>query len=68
MEVVGATSAIIGLAHSGLQIGKRIAGRGQAGLLPSSSPAYLQNARDKSLSLFTGHIGESGTLGSIHRI
>ena len=35
MEIVGAISAIVALAHSGLQIRKRIAGRGQAGLLSS---------------------------------
>ena len=38
MEIVGATSVIVGLAHSGLQVRKRIAGRGPAGLLSSPSP------------------------------
>ena len=47
---------------------KRIAGRGQAGLLSSSSPAYPQNAHHNSLSVFAGRIGESRTLGSTPRI
>ena len=68
MEVVDATSIIAGLAHSGLQIRKRIAGRGQAGLLSSSSPACPQNAHHNSLSVFAGRIGESRNLGSTPRI
>ena len=69
MEAVGATSAIVGLAIPVFKFAKELRDRIKLVCPLSSSPfAYLHSAHDNSPSVSAGRIGESGTLGSTHRI
>ena len=69
MEAVGATSAIVGLAIPVFKCAKELRDRIKLVCPLSSSPfAYLHSAHDNSPSVSAGRIGESGTLGSTHRI
>jgi len=71
MEALGATSAVVGLAIPVFKCAKELRDKIKLVRPLSSEPSvYHQSAHDYSISIFVfaGRIGESGALGSAHRI
>jgi len=69
MEALGATSAVVGLAIPVFKCAKELRDKIKLVRPLSSEPsAYPQSAHNYSPFVFAGRIGESGTLGSTHRI
>ena len=64
MEAVGATSAIVGLAIPVFKTAKELRDRIKLVRYPPHSLCILRAL----IIMFAGRIGESGTLGSTHRI
>ena len=68
MEVVGATSAIVGLAIPVFKSAKELRDRIKLVRYPLYPLCALKSAHHYSPSVFAGRIGETGTLGGTHRI
>jgi len=69
MEALGATSAVVALAIPVFKCAKELRDKIKLVRPLSSEPsAYPQSAYNYSPFVFAGRIGESGALGSAHRI